>query len=86
MKKRVMIQFTRADLRAKYSDFIGCPIFLAMQRAGVPVHSVRAMYWQDLYYLHYFSKKLQRASDSISEGRTKHLVGKKFQVTWEVEG
>lgn len=94
---RALIKFNRADLRKNYSNPHDCPIFSAMDRAGVPVVEVVSAGFEvpddtsaiDTEY-HYFSKTLRKVSDLLCRtnknlvgfrGRGK-LLGKRFLVTW----
>ena len=76
-----MITFTKTDMKRNFMDNQGCPIFTAMKRAGVPVHTVGASFWidnglnkEDLFGLHQlktikrsFSKKLREVSGVLAE-------------------
>ena len=91
--KRATIQFTRDDLAHSYGFGQSCPIFLAMKRAGVPVHGVKIGWWiGDIQVdptsgLEGFSRGLCKAEkllDRTVAGSSERniLIGKKFIVKW----
>jgi len=92
-EKRAVIQFTRDDLARPYGFGNSCPIFQAMKRAGVPVHSVKIGWWigeiqvDPTSDLEGFSRGLRKADkllDRTTAGSSERnvLIGKKFIVKW----
>lgn len=85
--QHVVIQFNTRDVREKFTNRTGCPIFRAMSRAGVPVSNVSAVDWTDFKTgeHHFFSAPLQQISTFLAGSTIRQrskLVGKKVTVTW----
>ncbi len=90
-----MITFNKADMKGSYMDTIGCPIYSAMKRAGIPVTIVGGDSWYtgDINRQeHDFSKKLNAASIVLADScavdseksmkMKKKLIGKSFKIAY----
>jgi hypothetical protein len=89
---RAVIEFKASDLKRSYVLPCGCPIFHALDRAGVPVVRVTpegfyiSHFPGDVHDHSFFTKKLLKASDLLARNSTlkvrRKLLGQRFQVTW----
>jgi hypothetical protein len=93
---RAVIQFKLSDLKKDYIAPCDCPIFNALDRAGVPVlkvtpsgFSTRSPLPEDVSDYSLFTKKLLKASQFLADTNwprrlkaRRKLLGQRFQVTW----
>jgi len=85
-----LITFTKSDLKKKYGDIYGCPIYSAMKRAGIPIDHVGGTFWSQIGFdTHDFSKVLTKVSTFLAKtslpSRVKarqKLIGKSFRIAW----
>ena len=85
--KTASITFTREDLDKTYHNAFDCPIYRALDNAGVEVHTVFPFRWYDSkLHAHGFSPRLiaisvfLRLTDRVRFVRPWLLAGRSIQV------
>lgn len=83
--KTVTIQFTKENLRHEFKRYDDCPIYHALNDAGLPVHRVFTDGWIDTRRgRHLFSDDLFAASMRLN--KTSHLGFSYYVRCWFLKG